>query len=144
MRAIVFGLLGAVLAVGAADARKNPNPDSVKRCSVSERTFTVERAALVPEARLAHPDLIGRAVHVVRTASDGHWDAVEISDGSRAFVVRFDVTPHATPAVMGSSWEGSTGRGVDWSSKHAVGPITSAGIYDGPLAGLSLSEGACD
>ncbi|MGU3536845.1 hypothetical protein [Methylobacterium sp. A54F] len=143
MRALVFGLLGAAILCGGAEARKASGPEAATECAVSEREFTIGRAALVPDGRVTHPELVGRSVRPVRWAAARRWNALEVDDGARRYVVRFDIMPRTTPAVMGSSFEGSAGQGVNWASKAAFGPTTAADIYDGPLAGLTLGEGVC-
>ncbi|WP_336492101.1 hypothetical protein [Methylobacterium nigriterrae] len=131
MQALI-GLLGTALSVASAEARSCP------------RTYSVEDVGSVMRRPVKRPDLVGKTMREIRRAGGRRWSAVEVAYRAERFTVRYDVTPRATPAVMGFSWKGSTAPNVSWAQHAPSDDVIGATIEDGPLSGFTLTLDPCE
>lgn len=142
MRALVVGLVGAVLACGVAQAGG--------QCVILEKPKSVFAAA----GPMQRPELIGQEFRVTRTASQRKpvfvearsttmllgYEAYELKGKSGTFIVRRDHVP-GTPAVQPVSVENSDAS-VEWrGSKPASAALDH--ILAGPLSNLVVTPRAC-
>ena len=145
MRAVVFGLIGAVLAVGGAEAGA---------CRLDGASLVAKSQARW-SSELARPDLNGQTFRIERIAS--RWRAPKVSEttilvrsGESAFVVRrisdFSGPPvdtvlsveAADPAVQSVPWGK---RAPDAEQAHFSGVFE--GIASGPLVQFDLTAQRC-
>ena len=149
MRAVWFGLVGAVLALGGAQAA----------------TCKLDGLEVVAEARggNADPNLVGAHFRVAKQASEfttrrdevkGLVTAglikVELVGDKGRFVVIQDYEPSASPWVSASSRgdDGPAGRPA-WGKRNLreeqklFEPSAVFDVYTGPLAGLTLTPTNC-
>lgn len=145
MRAVVLGLVGAVLAAGGARAGE---------CDLRKTEFVVKPsgARYAEVFKVQRPDLIGQRFRVVRTGDGNDWAAVRLKGDAGEFVVRAEVSPHTTPAIGASSWGGAEGRRIAWNNRPSKpNGLLSCEIgtdcvtpTDGPLTSLTLSPMSCN
>ena len=140
MRALVLGLVGAVVAIGGAQA---------KVCKLNG-------AALVAAERGGgDPAFAGARFKVIRAAtrSIGRTSgqiSVEIEGDKGRFVVVQDYVPQSVPWASADSVPADkAGRKVNWL-RHATAferevwsRDPSLDIYSGPLSGFSLQQANC-
>jgi hypothetical protein len=150
MRVVTVGLLGAVLAVGAVQA---------KACKLDGLT-------LLAQARGANadPQMAGARFRVIRQASHFRTGPdpakgrvttrgtiiVEITGAKGRFFVQQDYEPTSMPWVSaGSSTVEDPPKAVSWGrrarrdERKLFEPDGSFDVYSGPLAGLTLTPTNC-
>ena len=162
MRALVLGVVGAVLAVGVAEA---------KGCRLDGVDLIAKEQG---PAELGRPDLVGQRFKVVRVAS---WTkvisgrdknekttvadiAVALEGKAGRFVVDQGYVPHSAPWISATSWSVSGRRSewagldkvetVNWAKRNRraeaayfAQPVASFNVYGGPFSGMTLEPVRC-
>jgi hypothetical protein len=162
MRAVLTGMLGAVLAAASTLALANePTCQAtravVKAVSDAESVYNPDKA---PPAR---PDLVGKEFRITRLTqidrfirlepgdykrNAGH-ETVELTGKAGRLILRADYLPRTTPAIGYSSYPGSAPKAPkfdgkpDRKTKVRVGEQYAHHITSGPLANMSLDVTAC-
>lgn len=160
MRSVWFGLVGAVLAFGGAQAAE---------CRLDELEMVAEANTRPAYDEfgvrnvIARPDLVGKTFKVTKAASD-FWRAKHgapgdlrddgsifavVQSGPETFVVSQVYNGNAGPQEMGYSFPlgSKSAPKVEWSRRSAQAERERFGgffdIYDGPLNGLVLKAQHC-
>ena len=156
MRALLVGLVGVVLAAGAAEAAG---------CPIGRTTFqAVDTGSRPYGTEIIRPDLVGRKFSVRRQAS--HFRSIEekgfseptqianltllLLGGKDRIVVERRFASHSSPAVTAMSWsEQKPEKATDWQArdkskeKHFFGDLAAIDVLDGPLSSLQIKAVGC-
>ena len=157
MRALVLGVVGAVLAIGGSEA---------KSCRLDGAELVAKPRQDIGSGENAPAQFLGAKFRVVKQASrfvtipdrvgnlgkvTGGSIAVEVVGKKGRFFIEQGYIPHSSPWIIGTSWAaGQKGVEVNWSKRNKKGEATyfkppTAGffVYDGPLSGLFLEPTRC-
>ena len=154
MRALLLGVVGVVLASGAAEA---------KGCRIDRAIFRVvdPHSQYALNEPMRRPDLVGKSFRVSRYVDDrkpyistrsgvqrlGGYEAYEIRGNGETFVVKREYID-GSPAVTVASADADQSRigNINWSQNNRRKPMTAEDreeVSFGPLSSLALQLKSC-
>lgn len=152
MRAVLLGLIGAVLSVGVAQA-KVCRLDKLKLVAASRDGSDVDQGLVGARFKIVKkassfrtmPDNVG----TLGTVTAG-WIEAELAGKKGRYVLHQDYLPHSSPSVgAGSTTADDPEVKVNWGKRDRAGerklfePDGTFYVYSGPLAGLDLTPTNC-
>lgn len=139
MRAMLVGVIGAVLAVGAAQAGAScPETKSVL-VAVDHKWAGYE------DYPVTNPDLIGREFKVVKRTIGPvrRTEHLLLTSSGKSYVLRSEWAPRTTGTLYTSTLARPRSRPTIAPKTVTIGSFPTTTIFDGPLKGLTLQVKSC-
>jgi hypothetical protein len=146
MRAVVMGLVGAVLAVGAAAANETPMALAPSGCSLDRATLVIDGqpGTFSVTRYVSHRKPFTNPANGFTTLVG--YDAAEITGAGGTYTIREEHLTGSTPITAWSA-VGKSSEDIDWSKKGRPLKVEVGSeafyINEGPLASKSSRVIAC-
>lgn len=140
MRAVVFGLIGAVLAVGGALAETKSCPETRAVVAAVDHKW-----AGYEDYPIGNVALIGREFRVLKRTSGPapRTEHLFLKSGGEVYVLRSEWTPRTTGTLYTSTTARAKNRPAIKPKVVEVESFPTTTIFSGPLKGLTLQVKSC-